>query len=560
MRMVAPAFQHYTHITTLKDDIAVRLRDPDTRVGSFFTIPYQPKTYTPCAKHDRTGKWRTLDERPVRQMTHATITDWRRYVERAEQDGREIYGNIIPVHQFMAEAVPVDCGVPFESLRTVYLDIETQTRGGFAPPDDPFQPITAITVEVWGQQTIWGMGDYTPTDTEVYVKCKDELDLLTSFVRWWVDDYPDIVTGWNTAGYDIPYLCNRIDRLAKKSRLKLSAKLLSPWRKIGTRQVTIMGRDQTYVDIVGVNNLDYLDLYKKFGTTQRESYRLDAIAEAELGERKIAYDEYGSLDKLAEQSYQTFIAYNRKDVSLVRKLNDKLHHLDLCVQMSYDARVNYPDTFKQVRMWDAIMYYELHAQHIVIPPKPAADKSAQFAGAYVKDPIVGTHRWVVSFDVNSLYPSIMREWNISPDRHLPCEWLEERYLHLRKQYGDPTTPPTDTSYVTDWVHGVTDPNDARRVVWALRTLLEHLQQTSVERLLDEMTGRPDTYPFLSILGVCMSANGQAFRSDQEGFLPGILGRLYRERKKHKNLSVMHKKELERVHQEMERRGMKHNAK
>ena len=537
-------YDYYTSVVTLKNDLGVRLRDPITRQANYFKVPYQPRTFRPCAAQDSTNNWRTLDNTPLKERRHQNISQYHHFVDRAKEEGRIVYGTIAPVQQFFAEEVRRKCGMPFEKLRAVFLDIEVASDQGFAPPENPYQPIIAITAEVWGHYHVWGCGDYQNIREDVtYTKCANEVMLLAEFIRWWTADYPDIVTGWNTHTYDIPYILNRIDRLYKEKQIKITSSVLSPWQKLTHRIVMVMGRDQKLPDIVGVPILDYLELYRKFSLTQQESYRLDAIAEVELGRKKVAYDEYGSLQKLADENYQKFIDYNLMDVELVRALNNKLHHLDLCVQIAYGARVNFQDTFRQVRLWDAMMYYELYDRRIAIPLKQTTHKSAQYAGAYVKDPLAGKHKWVVSFDVNSLYPSIMRQWNISPDRHLPIDWLKSRLDHIEYLSGADTIqtiPSISDCTPRNWLIDVQQ-SDTPIVAWALRELITYLENTDTETTLRDLSNTLDPFPWLRVLSVCLTPNKQTFRVDMPGFLPEILARLYEERKSAKKKETDAKK-------------------
>lgn len=527
-------YDTYTNVVELRNDLGVRLRDPITKLASYFKVPYQPHTFSPCGMNEGTGEWRTLDGTPLKEWRYDTIAQYHHAARRALDEGRNIYGTIAPIQQFFAEEVTSKCGVPFESLRTVFLDIEVASDQGFAPPENPYQPITAITAEVWGHYYVWGCGDYVTAREDVtYTKCIDEVALLIDFIRWWSSDYPDVITGWNTHTYDIPYIVNRIDRLRTEKRLKFTSRVLSPWQKLKHRIIPMMGREQKIIDILGITTLDYLELYRKFSLTQQESYRLDAIAEAELGKKKVSYDEYGSLQRLAEENYQMFITYNITDVELVRELNNKLHHLDLCIEIAYGARVNFQDTLKQVRLWDAMMYYELYAQCIAVPIKRHTPKGIQYTGAYVKDPITGKHEWVVSFDVNSLYPSIMRQWNISPDRHLSMAWLTARlddiaFLPGADKYVAPNVPTHADCIPRDWLQDVRT-TDVPMVAWALRELIAYLERVDIDTALQDITHDPDPFPWLRVLSVCLTPNKQAFRVDAPGFLPIILGRLYEER-------------------------------
>ena len=526
-------YDTYTNVVELNNDLGVRLRDPITKQASYFKVPYQPRTFSPCGINGGTDEWHTLDGTPLKEWRYDTMAQYHHAVRRSADEGRNIYGTIAPTQQFFAEEVTSKCGMPFEALRTVFLDIEVASDQGFAPPENPYQPITAITAGVWGHYYVWGCGDYVTTREDVtYTKCIDEVALLIDFIRWWSSDYPDVITGWNTHTYDIPYIVNRIDRLREEKRFKLSPRSLSPWQKLKHRLVPMMGREQKIIDIVGVTTLDYLELYRKFSLTQQESYRLDAIAEVELGKKKISYDEYGSLQRLAEENYQKFIDYNIMDVQLVHELNNKLHHLDLCVQIAYGARVNFQDTLKQVRLWDAMMYYELYARHIAVPVKRHMTKGVQYTGAYVKDPITGKHEWVVSFDVNSLYPSIMRQWNISPDRHLSIAWLTARLEDIEFLPGAgsiaPNVPTRADCTPREWLQDVRA-TDVPMVAWALRELIAYLERADIDTTLHDITHTPDPFPWLRVLSVCLTPNKQAFRVDAPGFLPIILGRLYEER-------------------------------
>lgn len=541
-------YNHYTHVAIVKNGLGVRVRRPETRASEYYKVDFQPVTFTPCLPSYATDDWKTLDGTPLKARRHKNIGVYQNYVRSSREEGRPVYGVISPVQQFMAECVNESCGLSLDELRVVYLDIEVGSSGGFAPPENPFQPIIAITALVWGTYYVWGCGEYTPDRPDVqYIPCNDEADLLSKFILWWCEDYPDIITGWNVQSYDIPYILNRIELLSERGEFhspELNPRVLSPWRSISQRHVTLMGRDTVVSELSGVAVLDYLELYRKFSLTQRESYRLDAIAEEELGKKKVSYDEYGSLQRLADENYQKFITYNLTDVELVWQLNNKLHHLDLAVKIAYGARVNFVDVHKQVRLWDAMMYLDLHQQKIAVPEKLSSAKAVEFVGAYVKDPIVGKHEWVVSFDVNSLYPSIMRQWNISPDRHLTVEWLTTRLEDIETlprafDYTE-TDPPVEQCTPRAWRDTVAA-QDVAVVAWALRRLIGYLEHTSIDQMLDELRATANPWPWLDVLSVCITPNGQAFRSDVGGFLPNILARLYSERKKAKQQETEFKK-------------------
>ena len=246
-------YDNYTSIVVLGNDLGVRLRDPITHVASFFKVPYRPRTFSSCLVAEATDDWRTLDNTPLRERRHESLNNYHAYTETAKRENRRIYGVISPVQQFIAEHVTAKCGMPFESLRTVFLDIEVASGGGFAPPENPTQPILAITAEVWGMNYVWGTKPYTTTRTDVrYTLCSNEADMLHSFLEWWTSDYPDVITGWNAHQYDIPYIIGRIKLLHEEERFPLTASVLSPWRKLSSHISTFMGREQEVLDVVGV--------------------------------------------------------------------------------------------------------------------------------------------------------------------------------------------------------------------------------------------------------------------------------------------------------------------
>jgi len=211
--------------------------------------------------------------------------------------------------------------------------------------------------------------------------------------------------------FDMPYIHNRIDRVLGDKFVKL----LSPWRLVSQREIFIKGRKQFAIDTLGISCLDYLELYRKFTYTNQESYRLDHICNVELNEKKLDHSEFDTFKEFYENDWQKFIEYNIHDVRLVDKLDDKMKLIELAYTMAYDAKVNYEDVFSQVRMWDNYIYVELLKRNIAIPPKTQNDKTKKYAGAYVKEPKPGFYDWVVNFDLNSLYPHLIMQYNISPE-------------------------------------------------------------------------------------------------------------------------------------------------
>ena len=281
---------------------------------------------------------------------------------------------------------------------------------------------------------------------------RSEESMLGSFLEYWQANFPDVITGWNVQLFDMPYICNRINRILGEKFVKL----LSPWKLVSQREIFIKGRKQFAVDTLGISTLDYLELYKKFTYSNQESYRLDYICNVELGEKKLDHSEYDTFKEFYENDWQKFIDYNIHDVRLVDKLEDKMKLIELAYTMAYDAKVNYEDVFSQVRMWDNYIYNELNKRKIAIPPKKEATKNEKYAGAYVKEPKPGFYDWVVSFDLNSLYPHLIMQYNISPEtlresRHpsASVEGILNQKVEIDKQFA---TCANGAQYRKD-VHG-----------------------------------------------------------------------------------------------------------
>jgi len=361
--------------------------------------------------------WTTLDGIPMQPVIFESMSDAKDFNKRYENVSNfEIAGNTNYVAQFIAEEWPDRIEYDRSLIKTANIDIEVFSADGFPAPEDAAHPITAICMrENTGTYWVWGCGDYTPTREDVlYIKCDNEVDLVRKFVRRFEEYAPNVITGWNTRFFDIPYLHNRMVKLFGDDTL---AKRMSPWGLIRERNTTINGKLNQEFILEGIEQLDYLEVFKKFTYNtlgQQESYRLDHISHVVLGERKLSYAEHGNLHTLYEKDYQKFIDYNVKDVELVHNLDVKLDLIDLIFTMAYKAGVNYNDTLGTTAIWDTIIYRLLNKQNIAVPKKVEKPKTP-YSGGYVKDPQVGSHDWVTSFDLNSLYPNIIVQYNMSPE-------------------------------------------------------------------------------------------------------------------------------------------------
>jgi DNA polymerase elongation subunit (family B) len=393
-------------------------------------IEYSPSLYIPSKK---ITNFTSLEGDYLDQKIFGRINDARDYIKQFDgvAGGPKVYGQTRFEYAFIADQHQGMVDYDFDKVSIAVIDIEVGSENGFPDPYLANEPITAICVKFmnFGKSAfVFACGDYETQGDEVYVKCKDEYSLCKQFMAFWKDQYPDILTGWNTKFFDEPYLINRFRKILGEDETKK----LSPWNYIGERKTVINGRQLIAYNLMGIESLDYIELYKWYapGGKSQESYRLDAIAQMELGEGKISYDEYDNLHALYRLNFQKFIEYNIKDVELIFKLEDKLKLLELAVTLAYDTKTNFEDVFAQTRMWDSLTYAYLFEKGIIVPPRITKEKDSAFEGAYVKDVQVGMHHYVASFDLNSLYPHLMMQYSISPENLVERSYIEDRKQKL----------------------------------------------------------------------------------------------------------------------------------
>ena len=474
--------QFYTNVTPWGNTLLVREYVNGERLNR--KVKYSPTLFCKVIKETN---YKTLDGQYVTPIKHDTIKEAKEWLKSYEDQPHLVYGNSLFQYNYIADEYPNYVKWDIDKILVVTIDIEVACENGFPNPEEAIEPLLSITIKNHQNKQIlvWGIGDYNNTRDDVtYIKCDTEKMLIQEFLTFWEKNQPDVVTGWNTEFFDIPYLCNRIKNLYDAKEINR----LSPWGNVSDRLVYKMGRKQQVYDILGVSHLDFYDLYRKFTYTNRESYRLDHIAHVELGESKDD-NPYETFREWYLKDFQSFIDYNIQDVEIVDRLEDKMRLIELCLTMAYDAKVNYMDVLGSVKYWDILIYNELRKKNIVIPQKIQREKNEKFEGAYVKDPIVGLHKWVMSFDLNSLYPHLIMQYNISPE-----------------------------------------------------TLVanEKVKNMSVEKLLNKEV---DT----SILkNATMTPNGALFKTTQKGFLPELMQKMYDDRVKFKQLMIEAQKDYEKT--------------
>ena len=438
----------------------------------------------------RETQFKTLDGISVEPIKPGSIAESRDFLKKYSQvEGFTVYGNDNFKAQYISEKYPED-EIKFDinKIRLMTIDIEVMAEEGFPDVFNCAEEILTITLQNYSTKRIicFANGrDYDNTRKDVqYVKCSDEYDLAQKFLAFWEQNTPDAITGWNCELYDMPYICGRFERILGEKETRR----LSPWRNVRKREFVVQGREQISYEIAGVSVIDYLDLYKKFTYKAQESYRLDHIAFVELGQKKLDHSEFDTFKDFYTNDWQKFVDYNIKDVELVDRLEDKMKLIELCMTMAYDAKINYNDVFFQVRTWDAIIYNYLKKRNVVIPPKDRSEKNEKYAGAYVKEPIPGKYDWVVSFDLNSLYPHLIMQYNISPET-----LLEARHPSV-----------------------------------------------TVDKILEEKL----TFEMYKDSAVC--ANGAMYRKDVRGFLPELMEKMYGDRVIFKKKMLAAKQEYEKT--------------
>ena len=433
---------------------------------------------------DKKTKHRTLDGRYAKPIKFESIREARAFRDKYKDiDNFEVHGYDRYLYQFISKEFPAEVDYDLKSLKVTSLDIEVACENGFPNVQECAEPLLSITVQDYISRKIkvWGTKPYRTDRKDVeYILCDSEEHLLRGFLHYWTTNFPDILTGWNVELYDVPYICGRMERLFGEKEMKQ----MSPWGIVHREEMEIKGRQQIIYNMFGINVVDYLDLYKKFTYTNQESYRLDHIALVELGQQKLDHSEFENFKEFYTRDWQKFIDYNIKDVELVSQLEDKMKLIELAIALAYDAKVNIRDVYFQVRMWDTIIYNFLKDKGLVVPPAKRSDKDTKYAGAYVKEPKPGRYDWVVNFDLNSLYPHLIMQYNISPETLV------------------------DTRHPTATVAG----------------------------LLKKQIDIKGEY--------CVAPNGAQYRKDILGFLPEIMQKIYDERTLYKKKMLQAKRDYE----------------
>ena len=448
-------------------------------------LNYKPTLYSLCQKQ---SQFKTLQGSSLSPIVFNSISEARDFKRNVATDNSPIFGMEKYQYQYISDNQRGEVEWLKEYIKIFTLDIETSCENGFPDVENPIEEILCITVKNQNNKQIitWGIGDFKTDRLDVtFIRCNSEKELIRQFIEFWIKNYPDIITGWNTKFFDLPYLMNRIRSLVGDKIINR----LSPWNLIEREQIVVRGRPQTIYNILGITMLDYLDLYRKFIPTKQESYKLTYIGKVELGETK-ADNPYDTFKDWYTKDFQSFVSYNIQDVEIVDKLEDKLGLIELVITMAYDAKVNYNDVFSQVRTWDILIYNFLREENIIVPPKEENIKEEKYEGAYVKEPLPGLHKWIVSFDINSLYPHLIMQYNISPEKIIgmkPANISVNNLIYKKSELG-----------------------------------------------------------YLKTQGACITPNGAMFKTDNKGFLPRLLDKMYQDRVFYREKMMTAKQEYQKT--------------
>lgn len=475
--------EFYTSAYISRNKVHVRAIDSS---GKSVKRAYEYSPYLFLPSKNPKAEYSNIREEPLDRIDFENIYDAKDFIKRYDGvEGFKIYGMTNFVYPFINDYFQGSINYDVSKISIVNFDIENiigkediNTSITNAPNE-----ITSITLSKNGKYYVITCVDYeVKSPDEILIKCKDETILLKRFLDVWEQLNPDIITGWNIEFYDIPYLVNRIRRVLGED----ASKRLSPWGVIRSYQVDVKGSTINTYEFRGISTLDYMQIYKKFTFKNQESFRLDHIASVELDEQKLDYSDYDNLNDLFYKNPQLYVEYNIHDVRLVDRLEDKMKLIELVVAMAYDAKINFCDTLTTVRQWDVIIHNHLISKKIAIDPQEEQNYDQALVGGYVKDPVPGLYDWVVSFDLNSLYPSLIMQYNISPDTYLG-------------------------------------------------------QSESFKYSIDDLAEGKIVYNGNNII----AANGAMYRNDKRGFLPELMESFYADRSKYKNLML----EQERLYEE-----------
>ena len=513
-----------SYVDAMFDRDADIIRAVERRDGKRHFTEYQAK-YTFYYK-DQRGKYKSIFGDPLSRIVCKSTKDFRKEVA-INRDKALFESDINPIFQCLSENY-LNQDAP--KLNIAFFDIETDfdPEKGFADPSDPFMPITSVSVYLQWLDTMVCLA--VPPKTLTMEQAKAELEgidnvmlfekegeMLDTFLTLIEDS--DVLSGWNSEGYDIPYIVNRTSRVLSKN----DTRRFCLWGQLPKKRMyEKYGKESETFDLVGRVHLDSLNLYRKYTYEERHTYRLDAIGEIEVGENKVPYE--GTLDALYNNDFRKFIEYNIQDTALLDKLDKKLRFIDLSNELAHANTVMLQTTMGAVAVTEQAIVNEAHHRGLQVPNRQKRDDEAtQAAGAYVAFPKKGLHKWIGSMDLNSLYPSVIRALNMAPETvvgQIRPEISDARVhedMFLKKK-----------SFAGSW--------EGRFATEEYDAVME--QRKDISLTVDFENGQSKIMSGAEIFKLIfdsnnpwmISANGTIFTTEFEGVIPGILKRWYSERK------------------------------
>ncbi len=484
-----------------------------------------PVKYTFYYK-DARGKYKSIYGDPLSRIVARNTKQFRK--ELAINQNKDLFeSDVNPIFQCLSEQY---LNVDAPKLNVCFFDIETDfdPERGFADPSDPFMPITAITVHLqWLDSLVtFALPPKGLTMEQAKEEVKDfdntylyekESDMLEAFLD--VIQDADILTGWNSEGYDIPYTVNRVSRVLSKD----DTRRFCLWKQLPKkREYEKYGKKAETYDLIGRVHLDSLELYRKYTYEERHTYRLDAIGEMEIGEKKTVYE--GTLDQLYNNDFRTFIEYNRQDVALLDKLDKKLKFIDLSNELAHANTVLLQTTMGAVAVTEQAIINEAHHRGLQVPNRPKRDEeNTAAAGAYVAFPKKGLHKWIGSMDLNSLYPSVIRALNMDP-----ATIVGQLRPELTQAFIDDQMTLQKKSFAGAW--------EGKFGTLEYEAVMEKKKDVSLtvdfENGDSEILSGAEVYKLIydSNQPWMLTANGTILTNEFDGVIPGLLKRWYQERK------------------------------
>lgn len=468
-------------------------------------IKLKPYLFIPSALSDT--EYRTFDDKPVMRVDFDSVKEARNFVRQYEGvPNIKLYGSPLYHYVYIYENFK-NQQVDTSKIKILNFDIEVDTSEGYPTHGMYDREINAVTIKVFKSKEIYVLGfvDYEPREQELhdliekgykirYKKCAGERELLSCFLQIWKRIDPDVITGWNISKFDIAYVIGRMKRYFDDETINS----LSPFGKINHTTTEFYKKVYDVYTIVGITILDYMEIYKKFSQGVEESYSLDYLSGKILGKGKLDYSEYGNLAKLYQRNPIKYIDYNVIDVIRVEEIDANISYMDIAFEIAYETLTNYDDSLTTIRVWDAMIHNYLMDQKRVVPNSATNRKERSISGGFVKDPQVGGHKWVMSFDFKSLYPHLCMSFNISPDTYLGT---------LKSIYGS----------------------------------------MSVQKILDgEIDQLNDT---LVAQDVNVTGCGTVFTRKKKGFIPAIMERLFARRAEHSKQEEKYEREYAENHDE-----------